>query len=204
MKIKIYIFIVVTALFSVPALFSQTDQKPVRRVSKQTLMSDISPAVKIRFDKKFKAAGSQDFVLYDRADAEQFFFVEAENKKIKRMYMVQFEGLHSDAKGSYEYDEPQSVVIGGERYFSNAEFVPDGSLALKAVPDSDIARAAKFLSEQGFVLMKSLRYQRFVKTVGTDKRNEIIILYIEESSSAETDPRQTLSDIAVKSFKIIK
>jgi hypothetical protein len=204
------------ALFFIVVLFGgfssgQTAKNQNRRVKGRVLTSEEMPKIRLKFDKKFKFVGSQEFVLYDRAKAEQYFFVEAENQKIKRMYMLQFEGFLPSIKATYDYNEPQSVEIGGLRYFSNTEIVPNVSLALQSVPDSDIARAAKFLQDKGFKLMNSLIYQRFVRVVDENKRNEFILLYIEDSENAEiSNPAQKekmmqgLRERALANFKTQK
>jgi hypothetical protein len=176
-----------------------------REVKKQTLTSNEAPEIRLKFDKAFKFAGSQEFVLYDRAEAEQYFFVESENKKIKRLYMLQFENFLPKIDGKYDYNEPQSVNIGGFDYFSNVETVANIEEALRAVPDSDIAKAAAFLQSKGFTLMKALVYQRFVRVVSNDKRREFIILYVEDGEYDDSEKQiRNLQQRALKNFKIIK
>ena len=204
------------ALFLIAVMFggfssAQTTKNQNRRVKGQILTSEEMPKIRLKFDKKFKFAGSQEFVLYDRAKAEQYFFVEAENQKIKRMYMLQFEGFLPNIKATYDYNEPQSVAIGGLKYFSNTEIVPNVSLALERVPDSDIARAAKFLQDKGFKLMNSIIYQRFVRVVDENKRNEFIFLYIEDSENTDVNNSaqkekmlQGLRERALANFKTLK
>lgn len=201
------LFVLVFSGFST----AQTVQKQIRTVKGRVLISEDMPKIRLKFNKKFKFAGSQEFVLYDRAKAEQYFFVNAENQKIKRMYMLQFEGFLPNIKATYDYNEPQTVKIGGLDYFSNTEIIPDVSLALRAVPDSDIARAAKFLQDKGFKLPDSIIYQRFVRIVDENKRNELILLYIEDSENAETgSPAQKektmreLRERAMANFKTSK
>ncbi|MGI9054343.1 MAG: hypothetical protein ACR2F2_00940 [Pyrinomonadaceae bacterium] len=197
-KIAAMIFLILLCLsFS----FSQTK----REVKNRILISEDAPKIRLKFDKKFKFAGSQKFVLYERAEAEQFFFIEAENKKIKRLYMLQFENFLPGIEGAYNYNEPQSVKIGGLDFFANAEPIPNVEAALKAVPDSDIAKAAEFLKSKGFTLMNSLLYQRFVRVVSDDKRREFMMLYIEASENADVEKQKTnLQKQALKNFKILK
>jgi hypothetical protein len=193
--IAAFIFVCLLGVFS----FAQS---PLRRVQGRILTSKDLPKIRLKFDKKFKFSGSHQFVLYDRAKAEQYFFVEAESKKIKRMFMLQFEGFLPNIEAQYNYNEPNSVEFGGLKYFSNAEFVPNVEMALKAVPDSDIARAARFLQEKGFVQMKSLVFQRFVRVIDEAKRNEFIMVYIEEAEDEKS--LQDLSDRARENFKVLK
>src|SRR2546426_11109656 len=76
--------------------------KEQRGVQGQVLTSTEMPAVRIEFDRKFKFAGSQTFVLYNVARAEQYFFVDANDKgAIRRLYWVQFEAYLPDNKLTY-------------------------------------------------------------------------------------------------------
>lgn len=197
---KIAMTFLVASIFTVFASAQNT-----RSVKKQILISNDTPKIKIKFDKKFKFVGSQKFVLYNRADAEQFFFVDADNQKINRLYMLQFENYLPKIDAIYNYNEPQSVKIGGLDYFSNTEIVPDVKAALGAVSDSDIAKAAAFLQSKNFIQMKSLLYQRFVRVVSDDKRSEFIILYIENADGIDAEATKSdLQNRAMTSFKIIK
>ncbi|MBS1797581.1 MAG: hypothetical protein JSS81_27405 [Acidobacteria bacterium] len=180
------------------AVFAQNE----RTVKGRVLTSQGAPAIRLKFGKKFKFAGAQDFVLYDRARAAQFFFVESRGKKIERLYLIQFEGFLPDREGTYNYNEPRTVEIDGSKYFSNAEAIPDTEAALRAVPDSDIAKAAKFLREKGFELMKSLRFQRFVRVVDDARRSEFIILYVEDAALGL--PEDALEKRARADFKILR
>lgn len=200
-KFLISIFILFLFGFSVLA---QTSEKPNRQVKGQILTSKSMPQLRLKFGKKFKFGGFHEFVLYDRAKAEQFFFIEAENKKIKRLYMLQFEGFLPNVQGKYDYNEPQTVEIGGLKYFSNSENIPNVEMALQAVPDSDIAKAAKFLRDKGFILMKSLKYQRFVRVLDDAQRSEFIILYIEDAENGGKVETKDLPSRALANFKILK
>src|ERR1043166_7916989 len=83
--------------------FAQTNPPVSRTVSGQVLTSKATPAVQLEFDKAFKYAGSQSFVLYDVANAEQHFFVDADKDgHIKRLYWVQFEGYFPDNTHTYD------------------------------------------------------------------------------------------------------
>jgi hypothetical protein len=119
--------------------------------------------------------------------------------------MLQFESFLPNIEGRYDYGEPQSVNISGIDYFSNTESVPNVEAALKAVPDSDIAKAAIFLRSKGFTLMNALVYQRFVRVVSDDKRREFIMLYVEDAENSDSEKQmKSLQKVALKNVKIIK
>jgi hypothetical protein len=81
-----------------------------RKVQGLTLTSDEAPRVRIEFDRGFKYAGGQSFVLYDVANAEQHFFVDADAQgRVRRLYWVQFEGYLPS--NTYKYDYKSKNVV---------------------------------------------------------------------------------------------
>ena len=92
--------------------YSQADQ--LREVKGRIIKSKDTPAVELEFGKDFKYAGGHRFVLYDVANAEQHFFVDADKDgRIKRLYWVQFEGYLPSNTHTYDYKGTKSVNIGG-------------------------------------------------------------------------------------------
>ena len=189
-----------------PAIVSA---QPARRVKGRVLTSTSLPPIRIKFDKGFKYAGSQSFILYDRAQVEQYFFVDADKQqRIKRMYMMQFEGYLPNIKATYDYPSTKTVNLGGQTYIVNAERIPNVPAALKQDPQSDVARAASFLEAKGYRISESIIFQRFVRLVDEAKRNEFILLYVEDAgagaSSEQERAMQEFSSRALKGFAILK
>ena len=86
----------------------------MRAVKGQVLTSTRLPAIRMRFDKSLKYVGSQKFILYERAQAEQHFFVDADARgRVRRMYMLQFEGYLPGIDASYSYEPKETVKLGG-------------------------------------------------------------------------------------------
>ena len=196
----------VLALAQPPA---KNEPGQIRRVKHQVLISTYLPSIRVRFERRFKYVGSQKFILYDRAQVEQHFFVEADNQqRIKGMYMVQFEGYLPNINATYDYPATQTVNLEGHIYIVNAESIPNVSAAVKQNPQSDVARAASFLEGKGYRVSESIRFQRLVRLVDEAKRNEFILLYVEDTgtgASAENEKaRQEFSSRALKGFTIVK
>ncbi len=167
-------------LVSVPAA-AQTDM-PSRQVDGQALTSTAMPAVRIEFDKRFKYAGTQTFVLYDVANCEQHFFVDADNNGlVKSLYWIQFEGYLPDNTHSYDYQLTKIVDIGGLDFIADA-YVRN-TTGKTGNPASDGNRAREFLASKGFRLADHIMSQRLVHLIGEDKRNELMIIYSEELTS---------------------
>ena len=189
--------------------FSQTPGAPQtpdasRLVKDQVLSSTQLPAIRIKFDDKLEYVGSQKFILYGRAHAEQFFFVEADDeKRIKRMYFVQFEGYLPNINATYNYSGTETVTLAGQPYLVNAETVPNVSDVLKANPESDAARAVTFLQGKGYQMNQSVKFQRFVRLVDEAKRNEIILIYIEDAATGEKPDKEFLAR-ALKGFTVLE
>jgi hypothetical protein len=180
---------------------------PARRVKGQVLSSSSLPAVRVRFERPFGYVGSQSFILYDRAQVEQYFFVDADRQgRIRRMYMAQFEGYLPSANAAYNYTPTKTVSLGGETYIVNAEGVPDVAAALRQSPQSDVARAAAFLEGKGYHVGRSVVFQRFVRLADEAKRHEFILLYVEDAgaSSGVEAAMRGLSDRALKGFTVLK
>jgi len=188
---------------------AKTESNQMRRVKRQVLTSTSLPPIRIKFDKAFKYVGSQRFILYDRSQVEQHFFVNADKeKRIKRMYMMQFEGYLPNIKATYDYPVTKTVTLGGQTYIVNSEGIPNVPAALKENPQSDVTRAASFLESKGYRISESIMFQRFVRLVDDAKRNEFILLYVEDpgtAASAENEKvRQEFSGRALKGFRILK
>jgi hypothetical protein len=163
--------------------FAATAQSQTKIVKKQNLISKEMPAVQLKFGKNFKYAGGHSFVLYDVANAEQHFFVDTDKQgRVKRMYWIQFEGYLPNNTHSYDYKSPKTVNIGGLDFFADA--YARNIKADPGRPDSDGSRARAFLESKGFRLgSDELIMQRLVHLIDKEKRNELMIIYLEDMSS---------------------
>src|SRR5258705_396586 len=110
---------------------AETESNRIRRVKGHVLISTYLPSIRVRFDKRLKYVGSQKFILYERAQVEQHFFVAADKQgRIKRLYMVQFEGYLPNINATYDYPVTKTVDLGGQTYLVNAESMPNVSAVL--------------------------------------------------------------------------
>ena len=163
-------------------VFAQSNPPITRTVSGQVLTSKDTPAVKLEFDKAFKYIGAQSFVLYDVANAEQHFFVDADKEnRIKRFYWIQFEGYLPTNTHTYNYKSPKIVNIGRLDFFADAAARSmTGNLGR---PDSDGARARALLAAKGFKMVSTeVLIQRLVHLTDASKRSELMIIYAEDLS----------------------
>lgn len=192
-----------------------------RRVEGQVLTSAAMPSIRIKFDAALKYMGNQSFTLHGVAQAEQYYFVEAdEQRRIKRMFIVQFEGFLPGNDNTYNYPANKTIRLGEHDYGANAATVPNVSATLKQNPDTDAAHAAAFLEGKGYRHGEDVMFQRFIRVVDEAKRHEFILIYIEDLSgsgltaadltkggraAAQRDRvLQELQDRALKSLEVLK
>ena len=178
---KLVLTIAVIFVLSIVS-FAQTDQA-LRKVKGRVLQSDSLPAVDLEFGKGFKYVGGHKFVLYDVANAEQHFFVDADKDgRIKRMYWVQFEGYLPTNNNTYKYKGTKQVNIDGmdfiaDAYARNIKLNPGR-------PDGDGARARAFLEMKGYRLgSDETLSQRLLHFIEPQKRDELMIIYLEDLSA---------------------
>jgi hypothetical protein len=156
--------------------------RPPRSVKSQVLSSTEMPAVRLKFGKKFKYVGNHSFVLYDVARAEQHFFVDADKQGlIKRFYWVQFEGYLPSNTETYDYKVNKTVNIAGLDFIADA--YARNIKGNPGRPDSDGNRARAFLESKGYRMASDdIMSQRLVHLIDKEKRNELMIIYIEDLS----------------------
>jgi len=162
---------------------AQTDNaaKP-RTVKGQVLTSPAMPAVSMKFDKSFKYAGTQSFVLYNVANAEQHFFVDADKQgRIRRLYWVQFEGYLPNNTHAYRYQATKTVNLGGLDFIADAD--ARNRKENPSRPNSDGSRAQAFLESKGYRLGDEVLLQRLVHLIDEAKRNELMVIYLEDLSA---------------------
>ncbi len=211
-KILLLTFMLASSLLLSTLAFAQSATSTRTRLVKgHVLTSSRLPPIRMRFDKAFRYVGTQSFILYDRAQVEQYFFVDADRqRRIKRMYMVQFESYLPNISGAYNYAVTKTINLAGQTYIADAEVVPSVSAAIKQDAQSDVSRAASFLEGKGYRIAEGIAFQRFVRMVDEAKRSEFILLYVEDLIGAgfdAADKEKAIQDFtsrALKGFKIRK
>ena len=189
MKLGVWLFVALSLAISSAAacvgpVSTSTDAvagvNQTRTVKDRTLTSKEMPAVRLEFSEPFKYAGGHSFILYEVANAEQHFFVDADKDgRIKRMYWIQFEGYLPSNTHTYDYKSPKTVNIGGLDFFADA--YARNIKANPGRPDSDGSRARAFLAGKGYRLgSDEVLSQRLVHLVDEAKRNELMIIYLED------------------------
>ena len=169
----------VALLVLAPALPEPSSELPLRRaVAGRTVTSKSDPAAVLEFDAGFQHVGGQRFILYDVADAEQHFFVDADSDgRIRRLFWVQFEGYLPSNTHSYNYRSPRRASIGGLEFVVDTWFRKTSG---PSRPGSDGARARELLEAKGYRFPEEVASVRLVHLTDDSKRNELMIIYSED------------------------
>lgn len=91
-----------------------------RTVSGTTITSDTLPRTVLHLDSTFTYLGTQSFVLYNVANAQQFFFAELDGKRIRRFVWIQFEGYLPDKPHTYNYSRDTTLTMWGRTIYRNS------------------------------------------------------------------------------------
>lgn len=170
---------------------SKTSQD--RRVVGNTIVSDKLPKIKVEVAKGFKYLGRFDFIIGEIASGERFVFVDASaNKKVKRLFIAQFEQILPTSDEIYRYSFEKAKQIGEHRFRQNT-FAFSGAEAKRENPKGEAALTAEFLAAKGYKLEDELMLSRFLTVPDAEKKHEMILFYIENISTT----RKRLSDLYV-------
>lgn len=154
---------------------------PERRVEKNVIVSERDPKVRIELPKSVQYAGANRWVLYDIADCELHAFVEADTqKKVERLYWVQFEGYIPSKPGlKYQYDSPQHTAVGGMDFYVDTWVRANGE---QTRAGSDREHTEALIRSHGYQMPAGMMYVRLVHLLDEQKRKELMIIYGEDLS----------------------
>jgi hypothetical protein len=158
-----------------------------RYVNNNVIISDDMPPIRIKVNKVFKHVGNIQFNLKEIAQVERVIFVDADKRRVKRMFIVQFEGFLEGVNDYYKYSLKNPITLGRNTYGSNAWFY-DNAEHIRENPGAEPDRTTAFLKAKGYHHEDKLMMARFVRPVGEAKRHEIIIFYFENLSDAGFTP----------------
>jgi hypothetical protein len=172
----------------VTSCVAQSDLPVQRSVNGNVLTSDVQPRANVSFNVAFHYAGSQRFLLYGVAEAEQHFFVDADpDKRIRSFYWLQFEHYLDGNNEHYNYSPTHVIEIGGLSFICDTKIYTDYT-ALRPSADSDSARGRALLSGKGYVLPAAAIRARLIHLPDSSNRSEFMIIYLEALAPSQLPP----------------
>lgn len=153
--------------------------------------SSATPSFQLAIPTGFEYLGNLEFPLEDTNRVDLHLFVERSGATVSRMILLQFEGFVEGAGGSYHFVIPKGDAVAGSNYRFHPERVrlglhdyvhntwayDQGENAARG-PGREADRRRRFLDESGLELDSELIMARFVREVGPERRNELILFYV--------------------------
>ncbi|UJH68315.1 hypothetical protein [Allomuricauda sp. SCSIO 65647] len=163
-----------------------------RSVETNVLISNHLPKIEIKVDNEFDFIGQFDFEILASSDeypedvqgkpvaaGERYIFAAIDDDRyISKLFIVQFEGFLPENDFIYNYNFSAADSIGENRYRHNTWFYDSKKLAQEN-PNGEGAKTRAFLEGKGYVLEDEFMMSRFVGLASEDRKNEIIIFYLE-------------------------
>ncbi|MEO8479060.1 MAG: hypothetical protein ABI542_05445 [Gemmatimonadota bacterium] len=157
------------------------------RVSQGHLTSAMQPGIQLTIDTSLSYVGSQRWILYDVAQAEQHLYVQRTAAGVRRFLWVQFEEYIPASNGRYDYSNDAPIAAFGRTWRVSPEIwdVP----TTEKRPASDGAHARQLLRDHGITLPAQMIYERFIYLPDSTNRRELMVIYAEDAASADVSAK---------------
>lgn len=163
-------------LLSVTIIEAST--KTPRTVKENVLISEALPPIQIQIDPAFVFVGSFPFLIDQMATGERFVFVEGDGKRMKRIFIAQFESILPESPEIYRYNFDKATEMGGRRFRHNT-FAFSVQEARNEAPGKEADLTAQFLEQKGFVGPDIWMASRFLTLGDATRKHELILFYME-------------------------
>ena len=195
---KLIVFFIISMQFLVCfQLEAQDKNEPEKTTNKRfvnenILVSEAIPEIEIAVSEEFGYVGRFDFEIIANSDeypkdlqgkpvaaGERFVFASVDqDRNINKLFILQFEGFLAENDFIYNYNFDNAETIGDNKYRYNTWFYDSKKLA-EENPSNEGAKTRAFLMEKGYQLEDQYMMGRFVGLASEDRKNELIIYYIE-------------------------
>lgn len=152
-----------------------------RTVKDNVLTSTELPVIRIAVDPSFRYAGRIPFEVAGLAGGDRLVFVDAEGKRVKRMFVAQFEQWLPGIDETYRYDFTNARDIGGHRWRHNIGWYSQRALR-GSNPKGEAAVMHEWLEREGYEVDDELLMSRFLTLGSEDRKSELILFYLERAS----------------------
>lgn len=153
----------------------------MRTVQDNVLTSKELPAIRIAVDPSFHYAGKIPFTIAGLAGGERYVFVDAEGKRVKRMFVLQFEQWLPGIDETYRYDFTNARELGGHRWRHNIGWYSQSALRISQ-PGGEATAMHRWLEREGWEVDDELLMSRFLTLGNPDRKSELILFYLERAS----------------------
>lgn len=182
-----------TAVFACIA-FARVDRAIAQAVpytaTKGRVESAMQPQIRLDIDSALSYVGSQRWILYNVAQAEQHLYVQRSPTGVQRFLWIQFEEYIPSSNGKYDYSRSAPISAFGRELRTDKRF--STTPTTESRPESDGAYARRMLRDNGITLPTHMLYERFIYLPDSTGRRELMVIYAEEIGFAGASPADTL------------
>ena len=185
---------------------------PIRTIESDTIISPSLPRLGVRISPDFIYLGDLQYIARETYHVEEFIFLSPNGLgHVTHLLLVHFEGFLENKPGTYENTARPTINLDGNHYLYDL-FLIDLPDYLDQQPNSDIAHAADYIRQRAYTLAGKMTYQRFLRVVSEDMRNQFTIAYLERNEDPELTSEllaqdesiaQSLRERALSSFSIL-
>jgi hypothetical protein len=166
----------------------------IRAIQGDTILSPSLPRLGVRISSDFIYIGDVQYIARDSFHVEEFIFLSLNSiGHVTRLLLVHFEGFLDNREGKYEYLTRPAVSLDGEDYLYDIQFI-DLQDYLSQRPNSDLAHAADYIRQRSYTFAGDYTFQRFIRAVGEEQRDEFVILYLERNENPAYTPEDLQSN----------
>ncbi len=188
-----FILIILTSNFCVAQnqSHSYTDIFGVNRlISDHGIVSEANPSRLFSLDTSFIFVGTFEFTIAANSEfpkevsgeniaaGERIVFADIRNRTAHRLLIFQFEGFLPDYNFTYNYSFSGADSLGGIPYRNNVWFYDEASY-IKENPSGVASQTRELIREKGVHYPAEIIMSRIVMVTNPERRNELIISYIE-------------------------
>ena len=179
----------VFVFFVMPALGNAQE----RAVENNVLVSSADPRLAVRIGAPFKYIGVHDFDIRGIAGGTRHVFLDAKDRHINRMFIVQLEGFYPKTDGVYHYDLSGSPEVAGYHWRSNG-YAFNLATTRRENPGNESAVTAEYLSELGYELPELILMWRSLTVVNEARTHEAILFLLESGEMHDLQMSDLVQD----------
>jgi hypothetical protein len=168
---------------SEPKVFRAFQTPPRRFVRGRVLTSDSFPNIKLRLSRAFHFIGKFSFTVPNMAEGERYIFAETQGRRVKRLFIAQFETILHDSSETYNYSFKDALTLGGHKFRPNTFTFSRRASVQKDPPDEGVL-TTEFLTKKGYRLEDEVMVSRVVNVPDPERKHEMILFYMENISDS--------------------
>ena len=164
-------------------VFGAFETLPRRFVRGRVLRSDSFPNIEVKVSKAFHFIGKFTFTVPNMAKGERYIFAETKGRRVKRLFIAQFETILPDSSETYNYSFKDALILGAHKFRPNTfTFSRRGSV--KTDPPDEGVLTTEFLTRKGYILEDEVMVARVVNVPDVERKHEMILFYMENVSDS--------------------